>query len=187
MSGIRKINEADPAYTVVVYHGSTSLFDKIEVAKGKPYKDFGRGFYITESKKHASNLALRNKRIEIERYGRQCEAYLYTYELNISKLSGFNVKEFGAADLEWVQFVLANRKVRNRTHNFDVVIGPTANDDTMVVINAYLDEIYGKVGSEDALNTLLKNIEAEKLPGQIYFSSNEAAGLLISKGQVVKL
>jgi hypothetical protein len=173
--------------STLVYHGSTSLLDSIDVTKGKPYKDFGRGFYVTESKRHASNLATRNKRIEVERFGKQCEAYLYTYELDMSELSAFNVKTFSDADLEWVQFVLANRKTRNRIHDYDVVIGPTANDDTMVVINAYLDGLYGKAGSENALNTLLKNIEAENLPGQIYFSSNKAAGLLIPKGQVVKL
>jgi hypothetical protein len=173
--------------TVVVYHGSTSSIEKIDVAKGKPYKDFGRGFYVTKSKTHASNLALRNKRIEIERFNRPCEAYLHTYEMDMLKLTGFNVKKFQDADLEWVQFVLANRKTRNRAHDYDIIIGPTANDDTMVVINAYLDGLYGEVGSEGALNTLLKNIEAENLPGQIYFSKNEATALLIPKRQVEKL
>ena len=172
---------------VVVYHGSTSSIERIDVAKGKPYKDFGRGFYVTKSKSHATNLALRNKRIEIERFGRPCEAYLHTYEMDMFKLTDFNEKEFQDADLEWVQFVLSNRKVRNRTHDYDIVIGPTANDDTMVVINAYLDGLYGEIGSEDALNTLLRNIEAENLPGQIYFSKNEATDLLVSKGQVEKL
>ena len=173
--------------TVVVYHGSTSSIEKIDVAKGRPYKDFGRGFYVTKSKSHATNLALRNKRIEIERYGRPCEAYLHTFEMEMRKLIDFNVKEFLEADLEWVQFILSNRKIRNRTHDYDVIIGPTANDDTMVVINAYLDGLYGEVGNEEALHTLLKNIEAENLPGQIYFSKNEATGLLIPKGQVEKL
>ena len=173
--------------TITVYHGSTSLIDKIDVAKGKPYKDFGRGFYVTESRRHASNLALRNKRIEIERFGRPCEAYLYTYEMDMGKLSGFKVKKFLDADFEWVQFVLMNRKSRNHTHDFDAVIGPTANDDTMVVLNAYLDGLYGDIGSEDALETLLKNIEAEKLPEQIYFSNNDATDSLVQKGQVEKL
>ena len=173
--------------TVIVYHGSSSLLDKIDVAKGKPYKDFGRGFYVTKSKIHARNLALRNKRIEKERFGRVSEAYLYTYELNLAELSGFKVKEFAYADFEWVQFVLANRTVRNHTHNFDVVTGPTANDDTMVTINAYLDGLYGVIGNEDALKILLKNIEAEKLPGQIFFASNDAVRLLVPKGQVEKL
>ena len=168
----------------IVYHGSTSILDRIEVDRGKPYKDFGRGFYVTKSRVHATNIAKRNKRIEKERYGKTCEAYLYTYEMNMKGLSGFRVKEFKVADIEWVQFVLANRKTRNRTHDYDVVIGPTANDDTMVVINAYLDGLYGDIGDDDTLRTLLRNIEAENLPGQIYFSSDEAAGLLIPKGQV---
>ena len=175
-----------PADTIV-YHGSTSLLTKIDVTKGRPYKDFGRGFYVTKSRFHARNIALRNKRIEMERFGRICEAYIYTYEMNMVGLSCFNVKNFINADLEWVQFALANRKARNRTHDYDVVIGPTANDDTMVVINAYLDGLYGDLGSEEALKILLKNIEAENLPGQIYFSSDKAAGLLIPKGQVEKL
>ena len=167
-----------------VYHGSTSLIDKIEVVKGKPYKDFGRGFYVTKSEIHAKNIALRNKRIEMERLGRVCEAYLYTYAIDMTRLYDFNVKEFTEANLEWIQFVLSNRKTRNRTHNFDVVIGPTANDDTMVVINAYLDALYGEIGEEDALNTLLKNIKADKLPSQIYFSNNRAANTLVPKGKV---
>ena len=171
----------------MVYHGSTSLIDKIEVEMGKPYKDFGRGFYVTKSRQHAINIAIRNKRIEMERFGKNSEAYLYTYEINMEGLSAFNMKVFENADMEWLHFVLANRKTRNRTHNYDIVMGPTANDDTMVVINAYLDGLYGPIGNEDALKILLKNIEAEKLPGQIYFSSNEAVGLLTSKGQVEKL
>jgi len=169
---------------ITVYHGTTSLIDMIDVAKGKPYKDFGRGFYVTKSKNHAINLAIRNIRIERERFGRLNEAYLYTYEMDISRLSGFTIKEFHNADFEWLQFIISNRRVRDRTHNYDAVIGPTANDDTMVVINAYLDALYGEIGEEDALKTLLRNIRADKLPGQIYFSSNDAAGTLVQKEQV---
>jgi len=58
--------------------------------------------------------------------------------------------------------------VNARTHNYDIVMGPTADDDTMVVINAYLDGLYGVIGSETALNLLIKSIESKKLPRQIY-------------------
>ena len=171
----------------IVYHGSTYFIDEINVNEGKPYKDFGRGFYVTENRTHAERLALRNKRIELERRGRQCEAYLYTYEFNVESLSDFNVKVFEEPDFEWVQFVLANRKSRNSVHDFDVVMGPTADDDTMIVINAYLDGLYGTIGSDDALNTLIKNIEAENLPTQIFFAKNKAAKLLIPKDRVIRL
>lgn len=169
---------------LIVYHGTTSLIDVIDVTKGKPYKDFGRGFYVTESKSHATTLALRNKRIENERFGKTYKAYIYTYELNLSDLSGYNIKEFSNADYNWLQFVIANRRLQNHTHDYDVVIGPTANDDTMVVINAYLDALYGEIGQEDALRTLLRNIMPGKLPGQIFFSNNNAAGVLTQKEQV---
>jgi len=111
-------SNADESDTIV-YHGSTSIIKTIDVTKGKPYKDFGRGFYVTESKSHASSLALRNKRIEKERYGISCDAYLYTYKMNKTRLSGFNVKEFLNADFEWMLFVIANRRARNRVHNYD--------------------------------------------------------------------
>ena len=73
----------------IVYHGSTTLFDAIDVNKGKPYKDFGRGFYVTENPNHAKNLALRNKKIEAERYNRNVNAYLRKYILRINPLSNF--------------------------------------------------------------------------------------------------
>jgi len=178
---------SDIQQSVIVYHGSTTDFDKIDVTKGKPYKDFGRGFYVTSSRSHASNLALRNKRIEKERFGRISGAYLYTYEMNMAELACFNLKKFLHADLEWLEFVLANRRVRDRAHDYDVVIGPTANDDTMIVINAYLDALYGEIGGEEALGVLLRNIQADKLPGQIFFSNDEAASMLVQKGLVERL
>ena len=172
---------------IVVYHGTTSLFEEIEVSKGKPYKDFGKGFYVTRTYSHAANLATRNKRLELERFGRRCEAYVYTYEMDLEMLAGFNVKEYTEADAEWMQFVLANRRTRERAHEYDIVIGPTANDDTSTVLKAYFGGFYGDVGSDTAISTALKMIEAEKLPPQIYFARNEATAILKQKGQVAKI
>jgi hypothetical protein len=75
---------------IVVYHGSTSLIETIDVSKGKPYKDFGRGFYVTQDYTHAKNLAARNKRLELERYG-----FLHKFS------SGFNVKRGLKAFLQY--------------------------------------------------------------------------------------
>jgi len=35
------------------------------------------------------------------------------------------------------------------------MIGLTANDDTMVVINAYLDSLYGEISGDDALSHMV--------------------------------
>ena len=55
---------------VKLFHGSIYKFDVIDVSKGKPFKDFGAGFYLSPSKKHSTNLALRNKQIELMRISR---------------------------------------------------------------------------------------------------------------------
>jgi len=173
--------------TTTVYHGTTSLFDNIEVSMGKPYKDFGKGFYVTRNYSHAASLAQRNKRLELERFKRKCEAYVYTYEMDLGMLSRFKVKEFMEADMEWMQFVLDNRKSRERAHEYDIVIGPTADDDTSTVLKAYFGGFYGDVGSEDAVLIALKMIEAEKLPPQVYFARNEATVILTQKGSVKRI
>jgi len=35
-------------------------------------------------------------------------------------------------------------------HDYDMVIGPTADDDTAFCLKAYWDGLYGKVGSDAA-------------------------------------
>ena len=181
-------NKRESANIITLYHGSTYLFEEIDVDKGKPYKDFGRGFYVTENPNHAKTLALRNKRIEIERYNRDVDAYLYTFEFDLYEAKKeFSVMEFKEADLIWMQFVLSNRKVRERAHNYDIVIGATADDDTSIVLKAYFGGLYGDVDSIEAIATALKLIEADKLPPQIYFANNHSTKFLIQKGQAKKI
>ena len=88
------------------------------------------------------------------------------------------------ANLDWMRFVLANRRVRGRSHTYDIVIGPTANDDTSLVLKSYFGGLYGDVESERALRTALDLIEAENLPVQIYFGSNSSIICLKQKGTV---
>ena len=33
---------------IIIYHGSENIIEKPEYGKGKPYNDYGRGFYCTE-------------------------------------------------------------------------------------------------------------------------------------------
>ena len=168
---------------VTVYHGSTSLFDVIDVKMVKPYKDFGRGFYVTLKQSHAVNLAIRNKKLE-QKYNRDCNAYLYTFEMSLEHIDCFNLMNFQEASPDWLKFVLANRKSKQCAHNYDIVMGPTANDDTMAVINAYLDGLYGEVGSDEALQILLKFIKPDVLPRQVFFATPESVSTLTRKGDV---
>ena len=40
-----------------LYHGSTVEIKEIDIAKSKPNKDFGRGFYLSADRMQAQRLA----------------------------------------------------------------------------------------------------------------------------------
>ena len=46
-----------------LYHGSNMMIENIDLSKCKPYKDFGRGFYLTEIKEQAEKMAGRTAAI----------------------------------------------------------------------------------------------------------------------------
>lgn len=170
----KHINQTIKKNSIIVYHGSIFKFNEIDVTKGKGYKDFGKGFYTTQVKLHAEKLATRNKAEEFRRYNHSVDAYLYTYEFLQHNINSLSVKEFKFADIEWINFILDNRKSKECSHTFDIVLGPTADDDIRLVINAYFDGIYGEIGSKKALKRLLEETESQNLPNQIFFRTQES-------------
>lgn len=52
---------------MIVYHGSNIEIDTIDLKRCRPYKDFGKGFYVTELKKQAELMAKKEfQRLEAE-------------------------------------------------------------------------------------------------------------------------
>jgi hypothetical protein len=169
---------------ITLYHGSVFEFNEIDVSKGKPFKDFGIGFYTSQNREHAELLALRNKCIEISRRKRYnnpiaIKPLLYIYQFDTAELERMNVKRFATADKEWLQFVALNRTTVNLPHDYDVIIGPTANDNTRASLDSYFAGAYGDIHSEAAMDILLYVLQPEKLPEQYFFGSGRAAALLV--------
>jgi hypothetical protein len=48
---------------MILYHGSNIEIEDIDLAKCRPFKDFGRGFYLTTKKDQAQKMANRVSRI----------------------------------------------------------------------------------------------------------------------------
>ena len=164
-----------------LYHGTTYLFDEIDPSKGKGYKDFGKGFYATANIKHAERIALRNRRIVMEKSAYNDDnspitAFVYDLEFDETVLGELKNKIFnnGEDDLEWVRFVNENRASATRTHDFDIVIGPTADDATDIVFNIFRAGGYGDPSSEGAQMRLLELLETWRLPRQYWFNENGA-------------
>ncbi len=42
---------------MILYHGSNMVIEHIDLDKSKPNKDFGKGFYLSESEMQAMEMA----------------------------------------------------------------------------------------------------------------------------------
>lgn len=83
----------------IIYHGSKDIIEKPKFSKGKPYNDYGLGFYCTE------NLALAKEwAVDIGRDG-----YANIYEIDDSRLSVLNLNDEQYTILHWLAILLENR------------------------------------------------------------------------------
>lgn len=179
-----------------LYHGTIYDIAEINVEQGKGYKDFGKGFYATSVKSHAENIARRNKRIieikeaKIKKRNPKYkigvyQAYRYNLEFDDSCIEcpgNLKIKVFKKADREWVRFILENRDSDKSMHGYDIVIGPTADENTVTIINSYKEELIRTDYADEVLDELIKELEPENLPKQYFFGTYAAIQKLRFKG-----
>lgn len=118
---------------MILYHGSTTIIDKIDLAKSRPNKDFGRAFYLSEDKKQAEELAAFKADFE------GGVPVLNVYEFDDNLFAEMRIKRFDQYTEEWAHFVYEHRtEPSGRTlHDFDIVYGPIANDRVGAQITRY--------------------------------------------------
>lgn len=157
-----------------VYHGSYMEVEKPELSKCRPKKDFGKGFYVTTNKEQAlrfTKTSVRNALSSGIIAGKQITGVLNEYILRVDE--SLRVHEFGSPDCEWLHCVVAHRNGRyfatekKKWTEYDLIAGKIANDNTNLVITAYIEGVYGAVGSERADETAISFLEPEKLKNQI--------------------
>ena len=125
---------------MILYHGTNADFESIDLTIGNSFKDFGKGFYLTPDLNTAIRMAQKKARLF------KGKPTLITYEFDEAALqSGLNVKVFPEkACVDWVLFVDANRESKSKTpiHDYEIVIGPIANDGVAVQLNNLHEGIY---------------------------------------------
>lgn len=77
------------------------------------------------------------------------------------------ILKFDYANEEWLKYISKNRTSRIFDEKLDIVIGAVANDDTMPILNLYLNGIYDE---KEALRRLLP----QKLKDQYAFKTEKA-------------
>lgn len=141
-----------------LYHGSNVAVTSPEILITNHALDFGSGFYTTSVLEQAKKWAVvQTKRRETG----IATVSIFEFDEVIAKQE-CAIKYFDAPNKEWLDFVTANRKKVYNGHEYDIVIGPVANDRTMPVITAYLQNQI----DEDTALILLK---PQKLANQYAF------------------
>lgn len=169
---------------MLLYHGGYCEVKKPDLAKCAAFKDFGKGFYLTSSKKQAENFistSLKKAKAqgiitEDQDYG-VISTFCYHHE-NITEFI------FQGADADWLHCVVGHRKenafpaVVEEMKKYDVIGGKIADDATNVTILTYLVGAYGTIGSEDADSLCISRLIPERLKNQFCFRTEAGLGCL---------
>ena len=118
---------------LIVFHGGTEIVEHPLSKYGRPYLDFGQGFYVTPLHEQAVNLATQTAT------RRKSSPILNKYHLNREAvILEAHCKIFSAYDKEWLEFIVANRKGTLTTDLYDYVEGGVANDRVIDTINLFM-------------------------------------------------
>lgn len=146
-------------------HGSIDIIVSPDPKSSRRYLDFGPGFYTTNNGKMAEEWA----RIKME-IKKTNTAYINFYEPPVFPPE-FKIKRFDSMDTEWLDFIVANRNDKSFHHDYDIVIGPTADLNVMQIVTEYEQKICSK-------KETLEKLKTRQIGMQISFHTNRATNLL---------
>ena len=133
---------------------------EIQLNKSHNKRDFGTGFYTTileeQAREWAYRLSLRNHSKDY-----------YVMKFLFAENEELKIKRFDSLSIEWLEFIKENRSRGRLQHDYDVVIGPVADDNTMETVQLY---IAGILNAEEAVNRLRYN----KVNNQVSFHTQKA-------------
>lgn len=152
-----------------LYHGTNIMFDEIDLHKSKPNKDFGQGFYLSPDFEQALKMA----KIKTEQQ-QEGTPIVMEFEVDEAEIKEMHTLHFDDYSKQWAEFILANRN--NPTplsiHEYDIVIGPIANDRVGVQLWKYENQLID-------LPTLVCKLKYMKgLTIQYFFGTEKALSIL---------
>ncbi len=146
-----------------LYHGSNIRIDSIDLEKSKPYKDFGKGFYLSDEEPQALDMAKFKSSIS----GGTPIVTSFTFDVLGLESSGLKTKRFDSYSEEWLDFIIANRE-GHKVEKYDFVYGLIADDKVGFQLRRYKDEIIDR-------QELLERLKYMKgITFQYFFGSEEA-------------
>ena len=128
--------------------------------------DFGAGFYTTSDLNQAQRWAKRTTQ-------RRHDGFPATsvYEVSFPLPDELRILRFDHPTESWFDFVIGNRTVDGFPNDYDVVIGPVANDQTILTFDLYRQGVLTK---KAAIAELL----VQRLADQYVLRTDRALALL---------
>jgi hypothetical protein len=156
---------------MILYHGTNTDFETIDLSKSMPNKDFGRAFYLTDLKPQAEQMAATKVLLS----GGISQVLTYQFDEELLSSTSLNVKIFKEYSKEWAEFIFANRDLdpMDFQHPYDIVYGPIADDRVGVQIRKFRDRYI----TIDELITALRYMKG--ITFQYAFCTNKAIDKLI--------
>ena len=153
-----------------LYHGSNVAIDEIDFSLSQPDKDFGQGFYLTYLRHQAERMALSKCQ---RSQGKTPTVTVFEFDEEEAKRLKLRIKVFDRPSETWARFVSDNRHASRNgfTHNYDIVIGPVADDSMAMQFRLYEQ---GYV----TLRQLAKKITFPQKNSQHFFATERAIKLL---------
>ena len=178
---------------MILYHGSPEIVQNPEYGKGKPYNDYGMGFYCTENEDIAKEWAC----------SENSDGYVNQYVINPLELRILNLASREYTILHWLALLMKFRQIRVSTpvmrrsvewvienylpdiDRFDAIVGYRADDSYFSFARAFANnEIslrqlsyamrLGGLGEQFVLKSekafsLIRFVSSMEVPYVIYF------------------
>lgn len=147
-----------------LYHGTNVDFNAIDLTKSNKYKDFGQGFYLTDIRIQAEELAAKKSRL----FGGFPIIQEYEFDESLLASDDLRVLKFDTPSIEWAEFIFRNRNRESKfSHDYDIVVGPIADDGVAYLLGRYEEGTL-------SIDELSKKLEYKKLNSQYFFGTENA-------------
>lgn len=154
---------------MILYHGSNMAIDRIDLGKCRPYKDFGKGFYLTDIRHQAERMAART----VKMFKGEPTLTAFEFDLENAVTVGLKIKTFKSPDEEWARFVMSNRDINvpQPCHDYDIVIGPVADDTIARLLRMFSENFISE-------EQLVKELTFSQVTSQYFFHTEVAINML---------
>lgn len=156
-----------------LYHGTNKKFDKFDFDKAKPFKDFGKGFYLTTDFNQAQKWAQRKG-------DKASVAYIYCYDLDKVQASRLNILELLKYDKEWLDFICESR-IKGKETDYDIIYDRIADNQYSEISELLQEYMFRNISAEE----VIKEIRWNNSKADQYCFKNEKALSVLEKSNLI--